>query len=50
MAGETLLDDDNKRIVCLKRENNTDMQQWKLEPAKKKIRMENPDVELENLV
>jgi hypothetical protein len=40
MADEPWLQDKNKRVVCLKRENSTDMQQWKIEPVKKKIKIE----------
>jgi hypothetical protein len=47
MAEGPLLNDKSKRVVCLKRENSTDMQLWKVEPALKKIKMENFDVPME---
>jgi hypothetical protein len=40
MAEGPWLDDKSKQVVCLKRENSTDMQLWKIEPAKKKIKIE----------
>ena len=40
MAGQALPEDESKRVVCLKRENSTDMQLWKIEPANKKMRGE----------
>lgn len=40
MAEGSLQDDKSKRFVCLKRENSTDMQLWKLEPSIKKIKIE----------
>jgi len=40
MADEPWQSDKNKRLVCLKRENSTDMQLWKVEPAKKKMKIE----------
>jgi hypothetical protein len=36
-AGEPLLGDESKRVVCLRKENSTDMQVWKIEPFVKKV-------------
>jgi hypothetical protein len=47
MAEGPLLNDKSKRVVCLKRENSTDMQLWKIEPAVKKIKVEHFDVPME---
>jgi hypothetical protein len=41
MVDRPLPDDENKRNVCLKRENSTDMLLWKIEPANKKQKEEN---------
>jgi hypothetical protein len=40
MADGSLEQDKSKRVVCLKRENSTDMQLWKIEPAIKKLKVE----------
>jgi hypothetical protein len=37
VADEPLQEDKDKRAVCLKRENSTDMQLWKVEPDAKKM-------------
>jgi len=44
VAEEPLENDSSKRVVGLKRENCTDMQLWRIEPVKKKIKMELTDV------
>lgn len=42
MAGEARQEDKSKRAVCLKSENFTDMQQWKIEPVViKEMKLEN---------
>lgn len=41
MAGEVLQHSKSSGVVCLKREN-TDMQLWKIEAAKEKIKLEIP--------
>jgi hypothetical protein len=46
MAGQALPEDESKRVVCLKRENSTDMQLFKIEPVTKKMRVENPTTEV----
>jgi hypothetical protein len=41
MAGEPCQGKKSERVACLKRENSTGMQLWKIEPAKKKMKLEN---------
>jgi hypothetical protein len=40
MAGDPCEENKSERVVCLKRENSTDMQLWKFEPANKKVKLE----------
>jgi hypothetical protein len=43
MADGSLDEDKSKRVVCLKRENSTDMQLWKIERANKKMKVVGTD-------
>jgi len=40
VAGEPCQGNKSDRVACLKRENSTGMQLWKIEPVKKKMKME----------
>jgi hypothetical protein len=40
VAGEPCQGSKSARVASLKRENSTGMQLWKIEPAKKKIKLE----------
>jgi hypothetical protein len=48
VAGDPYQENKSKRVACLKRENSTGMQLWKIEPAKKKMKMEIP-IKVENV-
>jgi hypothetical protein len=38
VAGEPCQGNKSERVACLKRENSTSMQLWKIEPANKKMK------------
>jgi hypothetical protein len=42
VAGEPRQENKSERVACLKRENSSGMQLWKIESASKKIKMEIP--------
>jgi hypothetical protein len=44
VAGEPRQGNKSERVACLKRENSTGMQLWKIEPANKKMKMEIPEI------
>jgi hypothetical protein len=50
VAGEPCQGNKSERVAFLKRENSTGMQLWKIEPAKKKIKLENQEnpIKVEN--
>jgi len=39
VVGEPCQENKSARVACLKRENSTGMQLWKIEPAKKKMKI-----------
>jgi hypothetical protein len=39
VAGDPYQENKSERVACLKRENSTGMQLWKIEPAKKKMKI-----------
>jgi len=42
VAGDPCQGNKSEQVACLKRENSTGMQLWKIEPASKKIKLEFP--------
>jgi hypothetical protein len=47
VAGEPCQGNNSEQVACLKRQNSTGMQLWKIEPANKKRKLEFP-IKVEN--